>query len=250
MSRAKRRPPRGMGVLPEGAEPCVWMAAGMVAYKLCDRGFDCENCPLDAALRGDAADRVDHAPPGPREVETFEFPGDRRFHPCHTWAMAVGDHAVRCGVDMFAARLLPRVRSIVLPARGTRVHGGRVGVWVVDDGELIPLRSPVSGEVMRRNPALQSEPGLLAISPYDDGWLLEIDCLEHPEQLDDLLDSRQVRVRAEREKLALHGQVAGYAGKGRDRVGATLADGGTRLTDIRKIVGPERYRRLIARILG
>ena len=34
------------------AETCVWMDAGVLAYKLCDRGFDCSHCPLDAALRG------------------------------------------------------------------------------------------------------------------------------------------------------------------------------------------------------
>jgi hypothetical protein len=31
---------------------CVWMRAGVIRFWLCDRDFDCENCPLDAALRG------------------------------------------------------------------------------------------------------------------------------------------------------------------------------------------------------
>ena len=42
-------------ILPRDAEPCIWMSAGLVSYKLCDRDFDCGNCPLDAALRGNAA---------------------------------------------------------------------------------------------------------------------------------------------------------------------------------------------------
>lgn len=33
---------------------CVWMQAGVVGYKLCDREFDCDLCPFDAALRGHA----------------------------------------------------------------------------------------------------------------------------------------------------------------------------------------------------
>ena len=37
---------------PAGALPCVWMSAGLVAYKLCDRGFECEGCPFDQAMRG------------------------------------------------------------------------------------------------------------------------------------------------------------------------------------------------------
>lgn len=34
---------------------CVWMQAGVVGYKLCDREFDCDRCPFDAALRGEAS---------------------------------------------------------------------------------------------------------------------------------------------------------------------------------------------------
>ena len=26
---------------------CIWMSAGLVRYKLCDREFDCEHCPLE-----------------------------------------------------------------------------------------------------------------------------------------------------------------------------------------------------------
>ncbi|HEX2983726.1 MAG TPA: hypothetical protein VHO28_09310 [Ignavibacteriales bacterium] len=30
---------------------CVWMDSQVVDYKLCDRGFDCENCPFDKKVR-------------------------------------------------------------------------------------------------------------------------------------------------------------------------------------------------------
>ena len=36
---------------------CVWMDAGVVNYKLCDRGYDCERCPLDQALHRRPAER-------------------------------------------------------------------------------------------------------------------------------------------------------------------------------------------------
>jgi len=34
------------------AETCVWMEARVISFWLCNRDFDCEHCPLDAALRG------------------------------------------------------------------------------------------------------------------------------------------------------------------------------------------------------
>lgn len=30
---------------------CVWMAAGILSYQLCEREFDCDQCPLDKAMR-------------------------------------------------------------------------------------------------------------------------------------------------------------------------------------------------------
>ena len=34
---------------------CIWMSAGLVAYKLCDREFKCEECPLDELMRKESA---------------------------------------------------------------------------------------------------------------------------------------------------------------------------------------------------
>ena len=45
-------PPGNFPVLPESTIPCVWMSAGLLTYRLCDRGYECERCPLDAGIRG------------------------------------------------------------------------------------------------------------------------------------------------------------------------------------------------------
>jgi hypothetical protein len=39
-------------LIPESKKKCVWMEAGLVSYKICDRNFECESCPLDYGLRG------------------------------------------------------------------------------------------------------------------------------------------------------------------------------------------------------
>jgi len=43
---------------------CVWMLADVVAYKLCDREYDCEHCPFDRALRGNAPPQMRRARSG------------------------------------------------------------------------------------------------------------------------------------------------------------------------------------------
>ncbi len=44
--------PLASTTLPPGILPCVWMSAGLVAFKLCDREGECEGCPFDRAMQG------------------------------------------------------------------------------------------------------------------------------------------------------------------------------------------------------
>jgi hypothetical protein len=69
------------GASPHHVLPCLWTTAGVLAYRLCDLEYDCDHCPLDAALRG-AARRADAAP---MATGGFEFPADRRYHAGHGW---------------------------------------------------------------------------------------------------------------------------------------------------------------------
>jgi hypothetical protein len=49
-----------------GVLPCVWMSAGLVAFKLCDREGECEGCPFDRAMREPQGRPVRHRrPPTP-----------------------------------------------------------------------------------------------------------------------------------------------------------------------------------------
>ena len=81
--------------LSQRAQPCIWMTAGLVAYKLCDRDFDCEHCPLDAALRGDLRS-LPHGVPLP-SAYTATFPEDRLYSSGHLWLQLRGEAAVEAG---------------------------------------------------------------------------------------------------------------------------------------------------------
>lgn len=53
MGRAdgRRRGEEKMRLVPRGEKKCIWMAAGVLSYKLCNRGFNCDACPLDMVLQ-------------------------------------------------------------------------------------------------------------------------------------------------------------------------------------------------------
>lgn len=53
----------------EAKKPCVWMEAGVIAYKICDNNYDCSTCTFDRAMQETAAAnlallRAGQTPPG------------------------------------------------------------------------------------------------------------------------------------------------------------------------------------------
>ena len=40
-------------LIPDGELKCIWMTAGLVAYKLCDQGYNCEFCSFNEAFLAD-----------------------------------------------------------------------------------------------------------------------------------------------------------------------------------------------------
>jgi glycine cleavage system H lipoate-binding protein len=161
----------------------------------------------------------------------------------------IGKDRVRVGVDAFAARLLESTISVILPPRGSRMRQGCATGWLVDERELLPVRAPVSGSVVRRNPRLRDEPRLVSSHPYASGWLLEARCDTPPSGDRALRSAEQMRRRSERQRDELRRKAARHLTKGSERVGATLPDGGETLTDLREMLGAPAYLRLVADLL-
>jgi glycine cleavage system H protein len=226
------------------------MTAGLVSYKICDHDFDCESCPLDEGLRGREPRREGDSEVAGDRDDALDFPDDRLYHPSHTWAMSLQDGSVRIGIDAFAANLLARAGVVILPAEGSQLRQGRVGCWLMEDTRPVPLLAPLSGKVLRRNQRVQKSPRLVTDSPYGAGWLLEADCADRETEWPALLDAARLRVRVQRQMTTFRNKVSQFLEPSHRTVGPTLADGGEQLTDIRRVLGPTRYRRLILRFLG
>ena len=118
----------------------------------------------------------------------------------------------------------------------------------MDQIELIPLPSPVSGTVVNVNADVQKDPGLVSTSPYDDGWLLEVSCSSPLENLDGLVSAAEMQDETMLQLRQFH-QKGLEDLFGDAEVGRTLADGGEPLTDLRRILGADRYHRLILEFL-
>ena len=228
--------------------PCVWMSAGLLAYRLCDREYACDDCPLDAAMRGIAVSAPGVAP-AEGAASAWRFPADRQYHHAHGWVLPLEHNRALVGLDVLAARLLAPAGSIVLPAVGSRIVAGGLVCWVKEESELIPLRSPVSGVVVDHNREVQEDPGLVLQSPYGDGWLFEVRCDTTTTDAGSLMGAQEAERRAADQLRHLRDQAMRVVGDSVG-VGATLADGGELVTSLRGILGSARYAQLVTRILS
>ncbi len=248
-SIGKNGPPRHL--IPDDSYPCVWMTAGQVAYKLCDRDFRCEECPLDAALRGQALPLAQESGAALPETPTREFPEDRLYGPGHTWAGVLDDGHIRVGLDGFAAGLLHHASGVILPAPGSALEQGRAAFWITDGTFTVALQSPVAGTVLRRNHRLRDHPALAAESPYSEGWLVEVECDDVESAVARLDGAVEARERAGLDHARLRDAALKETREDWSAaVGPTLQDGGEPSEDLRMVLQPARYYGLVSRILG
>lgn len=227
-------------ILPRGTEPCVWMSAGLLTYKLCDRGFDCDRCPLDVALRGTAPEvRMD--PPG--ATGPWDFPTDRTYAAGHLWVGPSAEEggARRVGLDAFAAGLLGACRRVrFAPVPAELAEGEPFCELELDVGRLA-LGMPQTGRIRACNEALGTDAGPLLGEPYGDGWLVEMSA---EGEMAEPLSAPDVRERAEHD-LRRFRRGAALRMLVDHELGPVLADGGRPLTDLRQMVGGAAYLELL-----
>jgi glycine cleavage system H protein len=229
-----RKPPRAVA-----GQPCVWMQAGLIAYRLCDQAFDCEHCLLDAALRGRLGRVEGGAALDPGNARSGVC-DDRLYAAGHTWVQRLdGDDGCRMGLDAFGAALLGRVSAVAWPATGP-VLGPGVPVCEIDLGlGTVSVCAPIGGRVARRNEALRLEPALLIRAPYDEGWILEMAAVDRTELAGlDTPHAAKERINGDLRRfrwcLALRLLADLRADEGLE------ADGCLALTDLRQVVaGPD-----------
>ena len=102
------------------------------------------------------------------------YPEDLKYNEEHTWLKLEGDGTGRVGITTYAQEQLKEVVFVELPEVGDAVvkmepFGIIESVKATND-----LYSPVGGEVIEINPALEAEPGAVNRDPYGDGWMIVI----------------------------------------------------------------------------
>ncbi|MCL1889915.1 MAG: glycine cleavage system protein GcvH [Desulfovibrionaceae bacterium] len=112
----------------------------------------------------------------------MNIPKDLKYTQTHEWVRLEGDLVV-IGITDFAQEQLGDITFVELPQPGTQIKAGQNMGTVESVKAASDLVSPISGEVLEVNEALESDPGLLNREPYSGGWLIEVRCDSLPHSL-------------------------------------------------------------------
>ncbi len=106
----------------------------------------------------------------------------------HEWIDVEGDTAT-VGITDYAQEQLGDIVFIELPEVGTMVDKGGDAAVVESVKAASDVYSPITGEVVEGNPALEEDPALVNTSPEEDGWFFKMTIGDKAE-LEGLMDAK------------------------------------------------------------
>jgi glycine cleavage system H lipoate-binding protein len=256
--------------LPETEPQCIWAEAGVLSYRLCDRHYECESCPLFQALSGGQG-----APAGPARVEDgpvspvpAEGPGaapvaaylarllagctlqlDRTYNGGHWWLDDSRPPGLTLGLEEHALRVLAPIEDIVLPRPGARLRRSEACAWILRGRTAVPLPPPVGGRVEAVNQGYADTVRVWGTLPGGGEWLMRIAPDEALTAVPDLYRG-ETALTWHLRNLQLLRRVLREAveERGAREVGPTLNDGGEPSLDLERVLGHARFEALVARM--
>lgn len=123
--------------------------------------------------------------------KTLIYPAELKYVKTHEWVRVEGDSAT-IGITSFAADQLGDVTFVELPKVGTKFKNeAKFGV-IESVKSVSDLFMPVGGEVTAVNDGLGSEPELVNLDCYGQGWMLKVK-MDNKSELDDAMTADEYK---------------------------------------------------------
>ncbi|MDQ7731196.1 glycine cleavage system protein GcvH [Halomonas sp. SpR1] len=115
------------------------------------------------------------------------LPANLRYAESHEWVLDNQDGTVTVGITDHAQQALGDVVFVELPEVGTALSKGQEFGVIESVKAASDLYSPVVGEVIEVNDALEDAPETVNEAPYEGGWIMKVRL--DSDTLDGLLDA-------------------------------------------------------------
>lgn len=112
---------------------------------------------------------------------------DLKYTKTHEWVKLTGTKA-KVGITDHAQEELTDIVFVELPILGKEIKKGEELCVVESVKSVTEVYAPVSGKVVAVNTKLDDSPEIINKSPYDDGWLVELE-VKNDAEVNTLLDA-------------------------------------------------------------
>jgi glycine cleavage system H protein len=120
-------------------------------------------------------------------------PDNLRYTPEHEYVASTGDAGVvRIGITDYAQGELGDVVFVSLPKPGDKFAAHQAFGTIEAVKAVSELYSPVAGEIVEVNAALDGDPAVVNRDPYGEGWMAKVR-VANPKDLDGLLTAGAYR---------------------------------------------------------
>ena len=116
---------------------------------------------------------------------------DLKYTKSHEWIKIKDDIAV-VGITDHAQAELTDIVFVELPEAGKEVKKGEEICVVESVKSVSEIYAPVSGKIVKVNSKLDDSPEIINESPYDNGWLVELEISDKSE-VDGLLGAAEYK---------------------------------------------------------
>ena len=116
------------------------------------------------------------------------IPADLKYAESHEWIKDNGDGTATVGVTDHAQEELGDLVFVLVPEPGRQVSAKDACAVVESVKAASDIYSPVGGEIIAVNQALDAAPETINSDPYGEGWIFKIR-LSNAAELDDLFDA-------------------------------------------------------------
>lgn len=112
-----------------------------------------------------------------------------KYTPTHEWVSLSGKIAT-VGITDHAQKEISDVVFVELP-KADRIVKQKDSAMVIESVKAaFDIYAPVSGKIVKVNDQLKNKPELVNRSPYEEGWLFQIECSD-PKEADALMTKAQ-----------------------------------------------------------
>lgn len=222
---------------------CVWMSSKVVAYRLCNRNFDCENCEFDTALRNSALQksaRAEFQLPFQDLIDKLKNP--EKTHGSHIYFLrnsltlkTLLDNYYYIGINPSALMILDGVTSTKLRSENRPVKKDDTFFRLVGDWGTYDVKSPLNFKFLGKINGDKED--------YMTGkWFgfIEADKEE--------VKAAYVEEKKYKEFLKNLAPILEESIQRQSKAGVTMADGGYRVKHLTEVMGKSKYKEILKKL--